>query len=255
MCAVHRHTVRPSLTAAIRWPTVVRATDSFLISENRYDQQMPIQKQEVFLEKFNPAPVLPYNLRIEDFQLAMRDAYDFFFDINTNLRDRNLRRFEDMSRPAMLSGMISDLMTDALATHARSLVTNGYHNGHPDLLVEGRYAHNKVQSGEHGIEVKTTNKAGGVVDTHGARNQWMCVFVYKADRTTEPADDRAPLKFTEIYLAQVEADDFRLNRRLTETGTRTASLDKYGAQKLRQGWIYLDKPAPKPRTSRAKKQA
>jgi hypothetical protein len=216
---------------------------------------VPISRQEVYLEKFNPAPSLPYNLRVADFQLAMQDIYDFFYDMNTNLRDKNLRRFEDMARPAMLSGMLSDLMTDALATHSRSLVVNGFHNGHPDLLVEGKYSHNKVQSGEFGVEIKSTNKAGGAVDTHGARSQWMCVFVYTTDRETEPADDRSPLKFTEVYLAHVDADDFRANRRLTETGTRTATLDADGVAKLRLGWVYLDKPAPRPRTLRARKRA
>lgn len=212
---------------------------------------MPITRQEVDLEKFNPAPVLPYNLRIADFQLAMQDVYDFFYDMNTSLRDKNLRRFEDMARAAMLSGMLSDLITDAVATHSRSLVVNGFHNGHPDLLLEGRYALNRVQAGEHGVEIKSTNKSGGAVDTHGARSQWMCVFVYMVDKTTEPADDRAPLKFTEVYLAQVHADDFRSNRRLTETGTRTATLHAEGVAKLRRGWIYLDRTGPMRRASQS----
>ncbi|MBR23266.1 MAG: hypothetical protein CMF57_12650 [Leifsonia sp.] len=199
-----------------------------------------VRKERVDIDKFNTAPTLPYNLRIEDFQLAMQDIYDFFFDMNSNLRDKNLRRFEDMSRPAMLSGMISDMMTDALAKHSRSLVPNGFHNGHPDLLVVGKYADNKVQAGEYGVEVKSTNKRGGAVDTHGARSQWMCVFVYKIDKTSEPAESREPLKFTEVYLAYVEADDFRLNGRNTATGTRTATLDREGVAKLRLGWIYLD---------------
>lgn len=52
---------------------------------------------------------------------------------------------------------------------------------------------------------------------------------------------RAPLRFSEIYLAQVEPEDFRRNAR-GELGTRTATLHKDGIQKLRQGWIYLDPP-------------
>lgn len=216
---------------------------------------MPIKKQEVYAEKFNPAPLLPYNLRIKDFELAMTDIYDFFHDMNQNLLDKNLRRFEDMARPAMLSGMVSDLMTDSLATHSRSLVVNGYHNGHPDLLVVDKYTDNRVQSGEHGVEIKSTQKNGGAVDTHGARKQWMCVFVYKTDKTKRSAQERDPLRFTEVYLAEVDADDFRSNNRLTTTGTRTATLDKDGVAKLRRGWIYLDKPEPTPRASRAKKRA
>ena len=199
-----------------------------------------VTRQEVYVDKFNPAPSLPYNLRREDFQLAMQDVYDFFYDMNLNLRHRGLRRFEDMSRPQMLSGMLSDMLTDSLAKHSRSLVVNGHHNGHPDLLENGRYPTDKILSGEHGVEIKSTNKRGGAVDTHGARNQWMCVFVYKIDGVTEPADARDPLKFTEVYLGYVEADDFRLNGR-GPLGTRTATLDRDGIAKLRQSWVYLDR--------------
>ena len=49
-----------------------------------------------------------------------------------------------------------------------------------------------------GVEVKCTRKPGGAVDTHGARSQWMCVFVYRVDNKTEPAVVRRPLEFTEV---------------------------------------------------------
>ena len=29
--------------------------------------------------------------------------------------------------------------------------------------------------------MKTTRKRGGAVDTHGTREQWLCVFVYEVD--------------------------------------------------------------------------
>jgi hypothetical protein len=87
------------------------------------------------------------------------------------------------------------------------------------------------------VEIKTTRNTGGAVDTHGARDQWMCVFVYKVDCATEPARDRMPMTFTEIYLGKVTLADFRSNPR-GELGTRTATLHKGGIQKLRQNWIY-----------------
>jgi hypothetical protein len=65
----------------------------------------------------------------------------------------------------------------------------------------------------------------------------MCVFVYDVDTETEPARDRRPLTFTEVYLGQVTVDDFRRNPR-GELGTRTATLHKDGIQKLRSNWIY-----------------
>jgi hypothetical protein len=94
-----------------------------------------------------------------------------------------------------------------------------------------------VKAGSDGVEIKTTRKAGGAVDTHGARDQWMCVFVYKVDNDAEPAVSRAPLTFTELYLGQVAIADFRKNPR-SELGTRTATLHRVGIEKLRGNWVY-----------------
>jgi len=129
------------------------------------------------------------------------------------------------------------MLTASLARHSRTLVENRYFNGHPDLVVKGKYANNSVKAGEHGIEIKTTRKAGGAVDTHGARDQWMCVFVYAIDSKTEPAIARRPLQFTEVYLGQVVVKDSRKNPR-SELGTRTATLHAEGIAKLRRNWIY-----------------
>jgi hypothetical protein len=103
--------------------------------------------------------------------------------------------------------------------------------------VQGVYPGNAVKAGTDGIEVKTTRKSGGAVDTHGARDQWMCVFVYDVDSQSEPARDRRPMTFTEIYLGKVTTEDFRKNPR-GELGTRTATLHKEGIKKLRSNWIY-----------------
>lgn len=62
---------------------------------------------------------------------------------------------------------------------------NRYFNGHPDLIVSGRYPNNKVKSGVDGVEIKTTRKKGGAVDTHDARDQWMRAFVNETDHHTE----------------------------------------------------------------------
>ena len=167
----------------------------------------------------------------------MQDVYDFFFDVNSHLIARGLERLDEMLRPAIMSGVLSDMLTASLAKHSRVLTENNYHNGHPDLVVQGVYPNNAVKAGSDGVEIKTTRKKGGAVDTHGARDQWMCVFVYGVDNETEPARDRSPMTFTEVYLAQVTTADFRRNQR-SELGTRTATLDRYGVAKLRESWLY-----------------
>jgi hypothetical protein len=198
---------------------------------------MAMAGNTVDITKFNPNAVLPYELRLLDFQTAMQDVYDFFRDVNALLTKKGLRRLDDMLRPAIMSGVLSDMLTASLASHARVLTENRFFNGHPDLVVQGVYVDNSVKAGTEGVEIKTTRKPGGAVDTHGAREQWMCVFVYDVDTISEPASERRPMRFTEVYLGRVAVDDFRRNPR-GELGTRTATLHKEGIQKLRRNWVY-----------------
>ena len=198
---------------------------------------MAIRRNQVDETKFNSKALLPFELRLKDFAMAMQDVYDFFHDVNVGLVERGLQRLDDMLRPAIMSGLLSDMLTASVAKHSRTLTENCYFNGHPDLVVRGVYPDNCVKAGSEGVEVKTTRKAGGAVDTHGARNQWMCVFVYKVDNETEPAREREPMTFTEAYLGQVSTKDFRKNPR-GELGTRTATLHREGIEQLRQNWIY-----------------
>lgn len=198
---------------------------------------MPIVRNVVDEAKFNAKAILPFQLRQQDFSLAMQDVYDFFHDVNKGLVQRGLARLDDMLRPAIMSGLLSDMLTASLAKHSRTLTVNCYFNGHPDLVVQGVYKDNSVKAGTEGVEIKTTRKGGGAVDTHGAREQWMCVFVYEVDTESEPARERAPMTFTEVYLGRVSVDDFRKNPR-GELGTRTATLHREGIDKLRKHWIY-----------------
>jgi hypothetical protein len=198
---------------------------------------MAIRRNVIDPTRFNREARLPFELRLKDFEIAMQDVYDFFHDVNVGLTDRGLERLDDFLRPAIMSGLLSDMLTASLGKHSRTLTENRYHNGHPDLIVKGAYAENKVKAGAEGVEIKTTRKSGGAVDTHGARDQWMCVFVYQVDNTTEPARERDPMMFTEVYLGQVTKDDFRRNLR-GELGTRTATLHREGMVKLRSNWIY-----------------
>jgi|SRR6185437_1222512 len=199
------------------------------------------RRKVVDASAFNPAAELPFELRLKDFELAMQDIYDFFHDVNTALTDKGLQRLDDMLRPAIMSGLLSDMLTASMAKHSRTLTENRYFNGHPDLIVQGVYAGDAVKSGSDGVEIKTTRKSGGAVDTHGARDQWMCVFVYTIDGESEPAVNRKPMTFSEVYLGNVTRDDFRRNAR-GELGTRTATLHREGIAKLRANWVYRGSP-------------
>ncbi len=215
---------------------------------------MPTVRQKVDPSKFNPKAVLPFELRPEDFASAMQDVYDFFYDVNHGLVAKGLQRLEDMleKRKATLSGLLSDILTASMAKHSRTLTENTWPNGHPDLVLKGRYKNNGVQNGEDGVEVKSTKNRNAAVDMHGARDQWLCVFCYEIDNLTEPAHDRAPLTFIAVYLAQVKAIEFRKNAR-GELGTRTATLARDGIARYRTNWVYRLQEAPQERAARKKR--
>ncbi len=205
---------------------------------------MPIRRNCPKPENFNRKANLPFQLRLDDFEIAMQDVYDLFFDLNTSLIQKGLERLDDFLRPAIMSGLLSDLLTASVAKHSRTLTQNNYFNGHPDLVVKGVYPKDAVKAGSDGVEIKTTRKSGGAVDTHGAREQWMAAFVYNTDNITQPARQREPMTFTEVYLAHVSVEDFRKNPR-GELGTRTATLHREGVLKLRENWIYKENLALK----------
>ena len=137
---------------------------------------MPITRSIVHLDKFNPDVVLPYELRIKDFEIAFQDVYDFFFDVNSYLINKGLERLDDMMRPANMSGLISDMLTVSIAKHSRSLTQNQFFNGHPDLIVQGVYPENKVKAGTEGVEVKSTRKKGAPSTPMApATSGWQCL--------------------------------------------------------------------------------
>lgn len=198
-----------------------------------------VPKARVDRDRVNPDADLPYSLRPDDFVAAMQDIYDLLYDLNVAMLARGLGRFDDMLRPAGMSGLISDAITESLAKHSRGMAVNRFHNGHPDLIVAGVYPNDAVESGEHGVEIKTTRGRSLAVDTHGAREQWLCVFRYEVDTETEPKIDRRPTRFVEIGLAYLTLEDFRVNVR-GRLGTDTASPNAGGVRKLRDNWIYRD---------------
>jgi len=57
---------------------------------------MTITRNQITTGKFNEAAKLPYELRLEDFKLAIQDVYDFFFDVNSHLVEKGLDRLDEM---------------------------------------------------------------------------------------------------------------------------------------------------------------
>src|SRR5437016_13550353 len=129
---------------------------------------MSIQRNHPDQTQLNAKGPLPFELRLNDFAMAMQDVYDFFHDVNVGLVEKGLERLDDMVRPAIMSGLLSDMLTASLAKHSRTLTANCYFNGHPDLIVQGVYPDNLVKAGSQGVEIKISRNVGEAVDTVGA---------------------------------------------------------------------------------------
>src|SRR5438874_9717693 len=56
---------------------------------------MPAERNRPKRNCFNSNANLPFQLRLEDFEIAMQDVYDLFYDVNTGLLEKGLeaRRF------------------------------------------------------------------------------------------------------------------------------------------------------------------
>ena len=79
---------------------------------------MPVSRNSPDPTRFNADAVLPFELRLDDFKAAMQDVYDFFYDVNTGLVAKGLERLDDTLRPAIMSGVLSDMLTASLAKHS-----------------------------------------------------------------------------------------------------------------------------------------
>ena len=80
--------------------------------------------------------------------MVMQDVYDFFYDVNSHLTAKGLQRLDEMLRPAIMSGLLSDMLTSSLARHSRVLTENQYFNGHRDFVLQGLYGGNSVRARE-----------------------------------------------------------------------------------------------------------
>ena len=55
-------------------------------------------RQTLDASRFNPAANLPFELRLKDFELAIQDVCDFFFDVNVTLAGMRVANLERAQR-------------------------------------------------------------------------------------------------------------------------------------------------------------
>ncbi|HTU17154.1 MAG TPA: hypothetical protein VMG10_03770 [Gemmataceae bacterium] len=193
-------------------------------------------------DRFNPCAVIPYGLDIDAIYQSMVEFTDFLGFINTQLNSKGVQRFESMLMPANFSSMVGEFIIATIPKYCKTLAKNKYHNGHPDLLPEGRYPGDSVQHEQEGIEVKASRYLRGW-QGHNAEDCWLMVFCFVASRGSDLAKGIAPrpFAFKRVYLGQiVKADWIFSGRKEGSRRTITASVTQSGYEKMTRNWIYSD---------------
>ena len=154
----------------------------------------------------------------------------FFYDVNSRLTEKGLQDWTTRCTSNHVRCSL-DMLTASLAKHSRTLTENWYFNGHPDLIVQGVYPRTPGKRETKGIEIATTCKSGGAVDTTALEtNGCACSYTTPIRNRNLHRHRRSMTSFTEIYLGKVTTDDFRKIR--GELETRTTTLPQDGIKKL-----------------------
>jgi hypothetical protein len=191
---------------------------------------------------FNPLARMPYGLTTEHIAAGMKEFTDFIGFINAELHTREIQRLETMLMPANYSSIVGEFMTSTIPKHCPTLVKNGYHNGHPDMIPTGMYPRNMMQHGTEGIEVKASRYLKSW-QGHNAEDAWLMVFCFASGRPTDEVKNiaPAPFRFLLVLGAQLtKADWLFAGRSETSRRTITAAVTRSGYDKMMANWIYKD---------------
>lgn len=199
---------------------------------------------------FQRGAVVPFGVKVEHIEAAMRDFTKLLRIINTELCAKGMLRLEDMLMPANFSSMVGEFMSATIPKYCRTVVKNNYHNGHPDMLPAGKYPNDMAQhAGIDGIEVKASRYLRGW-QGHNPEEVWLLIFAFESGRPADLTKDVAPAPFRFRLVAGAlltKSDWLYAGRTGTSRRTITASVTKSGYGKIMSNAIYLRQtPAPNP---------
>jgi hypothetical protein len=197
---------------------------------------LPIEKS-----CFNEMAILPYGLQLEHIKCAMNDFCSFLSFINKELCKNNMPIFEKILMQANFSSIVGEFINITIPKYCNTLTKNKYHNGHPDLIENGKFPYNSVQHSHDGIEIKASRYEKGW-QGHNPENIWLMVFVFDCLR---PNDNilHKPFYFKAVYGAKLDEDDWQFaGRKEGSRRTITATVKRTGFEKMNNNWIYKCQP-------------
>ena len=190
--------------------------------------------------KFNAETVLPYGLKVGHIEQAMADFVEFLDMVNGHIFGRGIPKLERLLMPANFSSLVGEFVKTSIPKYCPTLVSNRYHNGHPDLIPVGYFPMDSIQHGAEGIEIKGSRYERGW-QGHNPENIWLIVFTFDNNTASKPEAPAIRFRFKGVYASKLEHDDWTYSGR--SSGSRrtiTASVNKSGYDKMRSNWVYLD---------------
>jgi hypothetical protein len=195
---------------------------------------------QVAAKDFNSAAKIPFGVTADNIRSAMNEFVDFISFLNQTLNAKKLARLESMLMPANFSSMVGEFMSSSIPKHAKGVVKNNYHNGHPDLIPCERFEKDSVQHASDGIEIKGSRYLRGW-QGHNAEDTWLMVFCFDSSRPVDPAKGvpPKPFRFLMVCGAELKKADWTFSGRTGESRrTITASINGRGYEKMTNNWIY-----------------
>ncbi|MGH9863484.1 MAG: hypothetical protein ACRD35_08680 [Candidatus Acidiferrales bacterium] len=189
-------------------------------------------------EWFNLRAILPYGLKVAQVKAAMRDALEFLYKTNSFLLAEGYKRLEDFMPGNAFSGLVSEVLVQAIPKHCPHLTKNLRVGGHPDLIPKGHYRGDTILRGDEGVDIKSSKQAGGW-QGHNPEEGWVMVFRCQVDTGTEPTRSRKSFQFVEVLAARLTRRDWSFSgRRETSRRTITASMKREAVERLRSNCLY-----------------
>jgi hypothetical protein len=146
---------------------------------------------------------LPYGMKLEHIQRAMRFVYSILDDMSQPLVARGIGRVEDFMLGNSLSGLISELLVRQLA-QTTGMKRNVLVGGFPDLLPT-HYPGNAYQDAREGIEAKTTIQPRKLEAHHQFVGDFLLFqyFADLADPQQTAVESRWPLEFYGVVFGRI----------------------------------------------------
>lgn len=167
----------------------------------------------------------------------MQDLLDFLSIINNQLITKKIPRIEEILMQANFSSLVGEFIKTNIPKYCKTLVSNKYHNGHPDLIPAKMFPNDAVQHASAGVEIKSSRHISGW-QGHNREDTWLMVFVYDSNSQMDLTPIR-PFTFKMVVGAEIKQDDWNFSGRKGESRrTITASVNQSGYAKMTANWIY-----------------